>query len=174
MSDLIERAERFCKIAHGEQVRKYNGEPYWTHPFAVANILRTVTSDENVLAAALLHDTVEDTQATILDIKFFFGDTVAQLVAEVTDVSTLTDGNRKTRKDKDREHIKTASYLGKTIKLADLIHNTISITQCDPNFAKVYMKEKQDLLEILKDGDPTLLKKANQNIMDYYLGKGKV
>ncbi len=167
----IDKAKRFCKIAHGEQIRKYTGKPYWTHPFAVAEIVKSVTDNDDAIVAAILHDTVEDTQATILDIEFFFGNTVAELVAEVTDISTLTDGNRKIRKDTDREHLKKASYLGKTIKLADLIHNTGSIVECDKNFAKVYMREKQRLLEILLDGNKILLEKANNLVKDYYLGR---
>ena len=67
---------------------------------------------------------------------------MAELVDDLTDVSKPQDGNRATRKELDRQHTAKASPDAKTIKLADLISNSRSIMKDDPNFAKVYMKEK--------------------------------
>lgn len=70
------------------------------------------------------------------------------------------DGNRKTRKEIDKNHLAKASELGQTIKLADLISNTSTITKYDPKFAKTYMQEKKELLEVLTKGNKGLYKRC--------------
>lgn len=162
MHTLIERAARFAAEAHAGQRRKYTGEPYAEHPFRVAQMVAAVTADPCVVAAALLHDTVEDTPVSDSDIRRLFGDRVADLVAEVTDVSRPEDGNRKTRKALDRDHLARASAEGQTIKLADLIDNSDSILAHDPKFAAVYLREKKELLEVLTQGDAGLYRQARR------------
>lgn len=119
-----------------------------------------------MLAAALLHDTVEDTRVTTADIAREFGVEVAELVAWLTDVSRKEDGNRAVRKGLYLEHIARAPVHAKTIKLADLISNIQSIVPHDPKFARVYLREKAAMLEVLKDGDSTLWERANQLLQD--------
>jgi len=162
--ELERRAEAFATGAHERkgQVRKYTGEPYIEHPRAVVALVRSVPHDEAMLAAAWLHDTVEDTSATIADIEREFGHDVATLVGELTDVSLPSDGNRKARKTIDRHHLAVASPRAKTIKLADLIDNSRSIVERDPDFAKIYLEEKRALLAVLSEGDPTLLNQARE------------
>lgn len=155
------RAIAFATEAHAGQTRKYSGEPYVNHPIAVAEIVRSVQHTEEMVIAALLHDVVEDTPTTLLDIKNAFGPTVATLVAWLTDISTPFHGNRAARKELDRMHLSLAPPAAQTIKLADLIDNTASIKEHDPNFWKVYGAEKLRLLEVLRDGDETLLKRAH-------------
>lgn len=160
--ELMDRARSFAEHFHAGQVRKYTGEPYIYHPIAVAQIVATVTHTDEMLAAALLHDVVEDTDATLDDVEREFGAEVAALVEMVTDVSRPEDGNRAARKAIDRDHIAQASPEGKTIKLADLIHNTQSIVAHDPEFARVYLAEKRALLEVLGEGDPLLFARASE------------
>src|ERR1700749_4267236 len=116
-------ARDFATRAHARvgQVRKYSGAPYIEHPAAVADIVRSVPHTEAMLAAAWLHDTVEDTGTTLDEIRAGFGDEVAELVEMLTDVSRPDDGNRAARKKVDRRHSARASAAAKTIKLADLI-----------------------------------------------------
>ena len=137
-------------------IRKYSGEPYIVHPAAVAALVRTVPHTEEMIAAAWLHDTVEDTHATLAEIEQECGAKVAELVEMLTDVSKPTDGSRAERKALDRAHTAQASPEAKTIKLADIIHNTDSIVEHDPNFAVIYLAEKVMLLDVLREGDPTL------------------
>jgi (p)ppGpp synthase/HD superfamily hydrolase len=160
--ELERRAEAFATDAHARagQVRKYTGEPYIEHPRAVVALVRSVPHDEAMLAAAWLHDTVEDTDLTVADIERMFGTDVATLVDSVTDISRPSDGNRKVRKAIDRDHLAGASPRAKTIKLADLIDNSCSIVERDPDFAKVYLAEKRELLAVLTEGDETLLNRA--------------
>lgn len=131
-----------------------------------------------VLAAAILHDVLEDTPTTpgqIIDI--FPAELVdvaqytLQLVLELTDVSKPSDGNRAKRKYLDLLHTANASQIGKTIKLADLIDNSESITTYDPDFAVVYMAEKKQLLQVLKEGNRKLWCKVNAIVEQYYAQK---
>lgn len=159
---LVERAYVFAKLAHEEvgQLRKYTGQPYIVHPIAVASIVSSVSHTDEMLAAALLHDVVEDTRRTTDEITAEFGPDVAGLVGWLTDASRPEDGNRAVRKAIDRDHIARAPAAAKTIKLADLIDNSRSILAHDPGFARVYLPEKALLLEVLGEGDATLLEQA--------------
>jgi (p)ppGpp synthase/HD superfamily hydrolase len=167
MTDIVTLAKKFAVQAHDAigQKRKYSGKPYWVHPQRVAELVKSVGGTPEMQAAAWLHDTVEDTPATIEDIKKYFGDHVAGLVDDLTDVSTLDQGNRATRKAIDREHSAQASPEAQTIKLADLIDNTESIVKNDRNFAKIYLAEKRLLLDVLTKGNEELQKMAWEGLV---------
>ena len=166
MSSLVYKAQVFAMAAHGAigQKRKYTGEPYIVHPAEVVQILKTAgVTDPNMLAAAWLHDVVEDTAVTRQDVLSVFGPVVMTLVWQLTDVSTRADGNRERRKTLDRLHTELAHPEAKSVKLADLISNTRSIVMYDPNFARVFLKEKALLLEVLRDcSHPVLWVQANE------------
>ena len=164
MSDLVDRARVYATEAHQRinHRRKYNNEPYHVHLSAVAKLVASVTDDQEVIAAAWLHDTVEDTQATLEDVEEEFGVPVAELVEELTDVSKPGDGNRQVRKEIDRRHLAQASKSAKTVKLADLIDNCKDITRHDPRFAQVYLSEMNDLLDVLVGGNEQLYKRAEK------------
>jgi (p)ppGpp synthase/HD superfamily hydrolase len=155
---LERKALIFAKRAHEAvgQTRKYTGEPCIVHPVAVAEIVKSVSHTPEMVAAALLHDTVEDTETTLHDIQHAFGSEVHELVYWLTDVSKLSDGTREMRKAIDRAHTAQAPAAAQTIKLADLIDNTKTISKHDPNFWRVYRREKQLLLEVLTKGDRSL------------------
>lgn len=161
MSSLVDDALVFAYNAHKGQFRKYTGEPYICHPIAVAAILERRGFEDDMLAAAILHDVVEDTPVTIEEIYYRFGNEVAELVAAVTDISKPEDGNRAARKEIDRNHIAAGNSRSKAIKLADLIDNTKSIAGHDKGFAKIYLKEKILLLEVMEDADFDMLGEAH-------------
>jgi len=161
---MLDEVLKFATLAHGDQKRKYTGDPYIVHPIAVSEIVKTVAHTDEMVAAALLHDVVEDTPVTIDEIKIKFGSKVAELVGWLTDTSRPEDGNRKTRKSIDRLHSADAPAEAQTIKLADLIHNTKSIEKHDPSFWKVYKQEKIALLDVLTKGDRSLMHIAQQQI----------
>ena len=164
----IAKSIAFAHEVHIGHKRKYTGEPYTYHLASVASIIQEVSGTPEMIAAAWLHDTVEDTPTTIEDIKIQFGIEIAGLVQDLTDVSKPEDGNRKIRKELDRLHLAKASPMAKTIKLADLIDNAESITQHDPKFAKIFMHEKKLLLEVLREGSPKLHARASEIIRRYY------
>lgn len=164
--ERIDETERkamlFAHHKHSEvnQKRKYSGKPYIVHPYAVAELVRSIPHTSAMLSAAWLHDTLEDTKTTQADIANLFGEPIPKYVKMLTNVSKPEDGNRKVRKEKDRQHLQKAAPKAKTVKLADLIHNSKSIIQEDPGFARVYLREMRTLLEVLKEGDQTLWKRA--------------
>ena len=164
MEEKLQEAIEFATEAHGDQKRKYTGEPYITHPIAVMEIVREVPHTDEMLVAAVLHDTVEDTPVTLEEIKTKFGTKVSELVDGLTDVSRPEHGNRKTRKALDRAHLAKQNAEVQTIKLADLIHNTMSIGLYDPHFYKVYKEEKIRILDVLKLGNQTLMHRAQQQV----------
>lgn len=160
---LEEQARRYATTAHAErgQRRKYTDEPYIVHPAAVAELVRSVTDDEIMLAAAWLHDTVEDTPTTLQDIESHFGEPVARLVSMLTDSVQPNARNRAARKLAHFRHTANASPEAQTIKLADIIDNTQSIVHFDPHFARVYLVEKRIQINLLKQGDARLWQQAS-------------
>ena len=145
----MSEASWFAEQAHGDQKRKYTGEPYFNHLVEVALYVEAANLPSEVVAAAYLHDTLEDTEVTLSELNNRFGFRVADLVLQVTDVSRPHEGNRKFRKALDRAHLAKATPHGASIKLADIISNTRSIVADDPKFAKVYLQEKRELLKVL-------------------------
>lgn len=166
MMNTVERAKVFATAAHAAvgQTRKYTGEPYVVHPLEVAALVESVGGTEAMIAAALLHDVLEDTAVTVDVLEEQFGSEVADLVLWLTDVSKPEDGNRSTRKALDRQHSAAAPAAAQTVKVADLISNTRSIVAHDPGFAKVYIEEKRLLLDVLTGADPTLLTMAREQV----------
>ena len=166
MTDIVERARMFATAAHAAvgQLRKYTFEPYIVHPAEVAGIVAEAGGTPEMIAAAWLHDTVEDTGVTSELIRAEFGDEVATLVGWLTDVSRPDHGNRAARKAVDRAHTAAAPAEAQTIKLADLICNTKSIVAHDPKFAVTYLAEKRALLEVMTKGNPSLRERAIRQI----------
>ncbi len=165
--DVVRKAQVYAMAAHAAvgQRRKYTNEPYIVHPAEVAKIVAGVPgATPDMVAAAWLHDVVEDTGCTFTDIHMAFGIDIATLVGWLTDVSKPDDGNRAHRKAVDRAHSAEAPAEAQTIKLADLISNSRSIVQHDPAFAKTYLEEKRMLLEVMTKGDPTLMAEARKYI----------
>lgn len=160
MDDMIERAALFSRAAHQAvgQRRKYSGEPYWHHPAAVAEMVSKVeTATAEMIAAAHLHDVLEDTAVTALDIEECFGERVAVLVQELTDQFVDPEiGNRAHRKALERDRLAQVSPAAQTIKYADMIDNTLSIVARDRGFARVYLAEKRRFLEVMTEGDEAL------------------
>lgn len=149
--ELVREAEEFAREAHGDQRRKYTGEPYWHHLRNVAADVATQTDDQEIIAAAWLHDTIEDTPVGYNDLRAYFGNRVADLVLELTDVYTPENHpnlNRAARKEREAERLSRISDDARLIKLADIRDNTRDIEERDPEFAKVYLKEKEELFRL--------------------------
>ncbi len=166
MEDLVAHASDYATSAHARihQLRKYTRQAYDVHLRAVASRVATVCKDPAVIAAAWLHDIVEDTPATFEEIDREFGPDVAALVKDLTDVSKPSDGNRAARKALDRQHLAAASVRAKTVKLADIIDNCEDICSHDPKFGRVYLMEARELLDVLREGDPHLLETAENTL----------
>lgn len=167
LPNLIHQAAAFAEQAHAsiDQRRKYSGEPYIVHPRAVAELVAQHTDDPATIAAAWLHDVVEDTPVTIEQITERFGPDIAGLVSDLTNRSTKSDGNRKQRKAIDREHSAKADPRAKTVKLADIINNLSDLMDQDPGYAKVYVREKELQIQVLTEGHSELFRMAEELIV---------
>ena len=158
--DVVQRALVYATQAHTSvgQERKYTGEPYIVHPIEVMMLVREHGGCANMQAAALLHDVLEDTPVMRADLAISFGETITALVEELTEPDW--QGNRAARKALECDRLANVSHEAQTIKCADLISNTGTIVARDPGFAKVYLREKAAILDVLTRAEPRLLAKA--------------
>lgn len=158
-------AMMFAREAHATQRRKYTGEPYITHLADVVAISMSIGWHEpfihpdKFMAVGWLHDSIEDVGITYEQLADRFGLDVAAGVMYLSDLET---GNRAARKAASRARLAGAPGWIQTIKVADLISNTGSIVEHDPEFAKLYLEEKRELLEVLTKADTRLLAIARE------------
>ena len=146
---LVLRALGFAEIHHAGSKRKYSNLPEISHPVEVATWLISKHADIETVIAALLHDTVEDTDATIQDIEEIFGQEIAHIVNWQTQISKPEDGNRKYRSEKDNRHYAKGCIRARRGKFSDVRHNCMRLHLENPKFAKTYFVEKWNLIHIL-------------------------
>src|SRR6478609_2849925 len=143
---LVQRAYEVAEKAHSGQFRK-SGDPYITHPLAVATILADLGMDTTTLVAALLHDTVEDTEYTLQDATSDFGDEVAHLVDGVTKLDKVKFGDA-TEAETIRKMIIAMAQDPRVlvIKLADRLHNMRTMRFLPPD---KQARKARETLEVL-------------------------
>jgi len=129
--NIVEKAARIAVTAHKEQVRKSDGSPYIVHPFMCAMLLSKHAFPDEVVAAALVHDVLEDTTVSNDELRAALGDTVADIVEAVSEDSrvdwrTIENGWEK-RKEAYIETVRNASEGAKAVSVADKIHNLQSL-----------------------------------------------
>jgi GTP diphosphokinase / guanosine-3',5'-bis(diphosphate) 3'-diphosphatase len=145
--ELIERAYVYSAQVHDGQVR-LSGEPYLSHPLEVAGILAEMRLDVESVAAALLHDVVEDTHATTEEVRSMFGDDVSHIVSGVTKISKLAF---QTQQDRQAESIRKMILAMADdirvilIKLADRLHNMRTLEFHVPEKRKKIARETLDI-----------------------------
>ena len=130
---LLLRAASFAAHKHKDQRRKDAGSsPYINHPLTLATVLHEEggVDDARVIAAALLHDTVEDTDTSYTELRGLFGDDIAEMVTEVTDTKWL---KKTSRKRLQVSKAARASHGAKLVKLADKISNLRDIVATPPS-----------------------------------------
>jgi (p)ppGpp synthase/HD superfamily hydrolase len=151
----------FATAAHHGQKRKYTKDNYINHPLEVARRVKERYDDDNMMAAAVLHDVLEDTEVTHSELRVFLhkvfsvesAEDILKLVHELTDVYTKEDFpsyNRKMRKSMEALRLAYVSKRAKQIKKIDIEHNSESIEEHDPKFAKVFLEEKRELAKYLE------------------------
>jgi guanosine-3',5'-bis(diphosphate) 3'-pyrophosphohydrolase len=129
---IVIAASAFAAHKHRDQRRKgAEASPYINHPIAVAHVLANEAgiTDHTILAAALLHDTIEDTDTTPKELEAEFGQEIADIVVEVTDDKAVP---KLERKRLQIEHAATLSEQAKLVKLADKICNVRDMSQSPP------------------------------------------
>ena len=150
----IENAIIYATRAHEGQMRKDGVTPYIIHPLGVAESVRRAGGSEDQYIAALLHDVIEDCNVTAAEIVTYFGQTVADLVVELTNVYTkeaYPHLNRATRKQLEDERIATISDKAKLVKVCDIAYNINDLQGIKGDFKKRLIKEKLDTLKVIID-----------------------
>lgn len=167
---MTDDAIRFAASAHSGMVRKGNNQPYIFHPLEVLSLVSLMTLDDEILCAAILHDTVEDTDVSIEDIRYRFGDRVASLVSYESEDKRGNVNKAATWKKRKQETIDKVRALddegARMICLADKVSNLRSFhlgildqgeeffnsfNQKDPREHCWYYSELKDALSSLKD-----------------------
>ena len=176
LNSTYDKVLAFATEAHSGQKRKYSNEDYITHPIAVAKIVEEHGGDIEMILAALLHDVIEDTDVTDIELLSFLHDNMFSITAAkvfdcvigLTDIYTsdnFPSWNRAKRKGLEAIRLGSTGHRVQTIKCADLFHNTLSITSHDPKFAKVYLAEKKVMLDLMTDGLPELRDKCINQLL---------
>lgn len=150
-------AADLARRAHEGQRRKYNGDPYIYHPARVAGrvgLLKYAT--EEMVAAAYLHDVLEDTDVRPAVIEQTFGSEVLKLVLGLTNPSKGSKAPRPERKMMDRQWLSAQSTQVKLIKLLDRIDNLREMSGAEDSFRKVYASESLLLASAIGDADAEL------------------
>jgi len=171
METTLDHIIEYADKAHGEQKRKYTPERYIVHPVRVMKTCKRVTDDLCILAAAVLHDVLEDTPVQSNEMKKFLESLMSsddatrtlQLVIELTDVFVKKDYpalNRRARKAKELQRLEKTSADSQTIKYADTIDNCLEIVKYDRDFSKVFLHECRANLKVLNRGNKELYEEA--------------
>lgn len=167
---MIDQAIRYAALVHKGQIRKGSGQPYIFHPLEVLHLVSLMTLDDDILCAAVLHDAIEDTDATYEDIRREFGEHVAKLVSYETEDKRVGQDKASTWVERKKEAIETIRNIdeigGKMVCLGDKVSNLRSFhlglldegdafwdhfNQKDPKMHDWYYSELKDALAELKD-----------------------
>lgn len=149
---FLDRAIIFAVKAHSNSERRGKGFPYIVHPMEAMEIVATITPDQELLAAAALHDTVEDTQVTIDEIRKEFGDRVASFVQTESDVEVAgvsEEESWKYRKQCAIDHLAAASREAKIVAMGDKLSNMRAIY-------RDYVSKGDALWNIFHEKDPKM------------------
>ena len=131
-TELLDRAIIFAVRAHSGTERRGKGYPYIVHPMEAMEIVATMTADQELLAAAALHDTVEDTEVTVEQLRAEFGERIASLVAEESDVmpeGMTEEASWHQRKQAAIDRLSKASHDAKMVALGDKLSNMRAIAR---------------------------------------------
>ena len=131
-TELLDRAIIFAVRAHAGTERRGKGYPYIVHPMEAMEIVATMTADQELLAAAALHDTVEDTEVTVEQLRVEFGERIASLVADESDVmpeGMTEEASWHQRKQAAIDRLAKASHDAKMVALGDKLSNMRAIAR---------------------------------------------
>jgi myo-inositol-1(or 4)-monophosphatase len=162
MSNIFERAGMFALKAHEGQTRK-DGSVYILHPLEDAAIVGTMTNDLEILAAAVLHDTVEDTSVTAQDLVENFGGRVAELVAHETEnkrPGQKASDTWKIRKEESLAILKDSSREAKMLWIGDKLSNMRSLS-------RLYDKIGKSIFEKFNEKDPKEQRWYHTTVLEY-------
>ena len=184
-TELLDRAIIFAVKAHAGTERRGKGYPYIVHPLEAVEIVATMTADQELLAAAALHDTVEDTDVTVEQIQAEFGERIASLVASESDVmpeGVSEEASWHARKQAAIDRLACASHDAKTVALGDKLSNMRAIArdyavQGDGLWNLFHVKERRDhewhyrgLADALRELDSTFAFQEFEQLINKVFG----
>lgn len=170
-TEIVDYIRSYADRAHGNQVRKYTGERYIGHPIRVMETVGEYCDETAVRAAALLHDVLEDTPVTSVEMEVALREVMdadrarktVRLVIELTDIfikKNYPDLHRRARKEREAARLSAVSSEAQSIKYADIIDNVTDIVRQDADFATVFVREAKKMLTVMKAGHPRLRERA--------------
>ncbi len=173
--DILAGIKDFAARAHGTQTRRYTLDLYIVHPVRVMELCAGFTTDMPILAAALLHDVLEDTPVNEEELHTYLKSLMdaqtarktLELVIDLTDVYTkdnYPELNRRERKNREVERMSRTAPGAQTVKYADIIDNSIEIVQHDRSFAGVFLHECRRVLQVMPSGNPELYTRAKETV----------
>lgn len=186
-TELLDRAILFAVRAHAGTERRGKGFPYIVHPMEAMEIVATMTADQELLAAAALHDTVEDTDVTVEQIRSEFGDRIAELVASESDTfepGVSEEDSWHSRKQAAIDRLAAASRDAKIVALGDKLSNMRAIArdyavQGDALWNIFHVKDPKDhewhyrgLADSLSELSGTFAYKEFKQLIDKVFGHG--
>lgn len=171
MEETLRRIQQYSADAHATRQRKFTNDFKSMHPLRVMEICQLYTDKPSVLAAALLHDILEETTVTTVELAVFLAEVMDPVIAEktqglieeLTDIYTRNDYpllNRRTRKEMELQRIAAISTDAQTIKYADIIDNARSLASAGTEFTSLFLEENQALLQHIPKGNPYLYLQA--------------
>ena len=174
MQETLKAVRDFADRAHGDQKRRYTPDRYIVHPIRVMEVCKEYTQDIAVLAAALLHDVLEDTEVDQEALLEFLLEIMEEkkarrtlaLVIELTDVyikARYPGWNRRKRKAMETERLAGTSKEAQTIKYADMLDNIRELPEED-DFSIEFLKECKNLLKRINKGEPQLYQAAVEEV----------
>lgn len=158
-SPLIARAADFASERHSGVYRKFSKRPYFVHCEAVARIVGAFYDDSEVIAAAFLHDAIEDEVTTARELRNLFGARVTLFVSEVSKPVFPEGTSDRIKQEVFNQGLREASSQSASIKVADILHNTSSperMLSHDPIFARRYIPQKEQQLSGLRHANTRL------------------
>ncbi|MBR6875305.1 MAG: bifunctional (p)ppGpp synthetase/guanosine-3',5'-bis(diphosphate) 3'-pyrophosphohydrolase [Bacteroidales bacterium] len=185
-TELLDRAIIFAVRAHAGTERRGKGFPYIVHPMEAMEIVATMTSDQELLAAAALHDTVEDTDVTVEQIRAEFGDRIASLVAAESDAfveGVSEEDSWHDRKKAAIDRLAKAPHDAKIVALGDKLSNMRAIArdyavQGDALWTLFHAKDPKDhawhyrgLADSLRELQDSFAFREFESLIDQVFGK---
>ncbi|MFP4112027.1 MAG: HD domain-containing protein [Candidatus Woesearchaeota archaeon] len=167
----IELAQEYCKIFHEGIFRKDNVTPYYTHPFAVADILKNYGySDEETQIIAYLHDTIEDTPLRLKEIRTVFGPTISLAVFQLSRNKGETLSGEKLNDKQYMDRILYSWPRVQRVKIADMIDNTKTLEALSDSGIEKKIKESNGFyIPLGKKVAPMMVGELEENIENYLL-----
>ena len=161
---LVRKAHAFAAKAHAGVFRMGSGEPYVEHAERVAASIAALGFPAEVVAAAYLHDVVEDCGVSPEELAVEFSPRIAALVVEVSNPKKIPGMSKAERLAGVVKHLAASSYAGASIKLADMLDNSSNVSSVAPEFAKGYLPKMAAKLAVLGHGHPELFARVAKNL----------